>query len=197
MDSKQEQKTKILAAARQVVERVGYNNASTRKIAEEAGVNIAMLNYYFGTKEDLLNETLAYSGQLAVNTLADETTGAESISQFIEQALSIIWRLALEFPELHPYELLLRAPYNSEARQQSILMYDNYKQLILNATRNAKEKTNDRLEISEEAFANLMVSGIEGIVLNYRVTGDKGRGDQNMESFKTALKKLVIAGVRD
>lgn len=198
MDGNQkDQKEKIVAAARQVVERVGYNKASTRAIAEEANVNIAMLNYYFGTKEALLNETLAYSGRLAVNVLAEETTGAETLSQFIEQALGIIWRLALEFPELHPFELLLRAPYNEEARKQSLLMYDNYKQLILNASRNAMTKSGDKLLVSEEAFANLVVSGIEGIVLNYRVTADKMRGDINMETFKLAVKSLVVPNIRD
>jgi AcrR family transcriptional regulator len=198
MDGNQkERKQQILAAARQVVERVGYNKASTREIAKEANVNIAMLNYYFGTKEELLNETLAYSGHLAVNVLAEETTGAETLSQFIDQALDIIWRLALEFPELHPFELLLRAPYNEEARKQSLLMYDNYKQLILNASRNAIAKSGDKLLVSEEAFANLMVSGIEGIVLNYRVTADKMRGDVNMETFKLAVKSLVVPNIRD
>jgi AcrR family transcriptional regulator len=197
MESKQERKRQILAAARQVVERVGYNNASTRKIAEEAGVNIAMLNYYFGSKEALLNETLAYSGELAVNVLAEETTGATTLAQFIEQSLSTIWRLALEFPELHPYELLLRAPYDDKAREQSILMYDSYKQLILNATRNAMEKSGDKLVVSEEAFANFMISGIEGIVLNFRVTADEKRGNQNIECFKIALKGLVAPAMRD
>ena len=32
---------------------LGYDGASTRLISSEAGVNMAMLNYYFGSKEGL------------------------------------------------------------------------------------------------------------------------------------------------
>lgn len=192
METQHERKEQILAAARNVIEKVGYNKASTREIAKEAGVNIAMLNYYFGTKEALLNETLAYSGRQAVSTLAEETLGAENIAQFVERSLSTIWRLALEFPELHPYELLLRAPYDPEARQQSILMYENYGNLVLNAVYQAKQSSGDALLVSEEAFANVMISGIEGIVLNYRVSNNQARGDINIETFKKALIQLIV-----
>ncbi len=44
---------KILNAARKVFTTKGYAAARTRDIAEEAGINIALLNYYFRSKEKL------------------------------------------------------------------------------------------------------------------------------------------------
>ena len=41
----------ILEAAAIALTRGGYERITTRRIAEEAGVNIATLHYYFGTKE--------------------------------------------------------------------------------------------------------------------------------------------------
>ncbi|HNO01068.1 MAG TPA: TetR family transcriptional regulator, partial [Chitinophagaceae bacterium] len=32
----------------------GYNGTSVRDIAEKAGINLAMVSYYFGSKEKLL-----------------------------------------------------------------------------------------------------------------------------------------------
>src|SRR6187455_3388798 len=44
---------KIKSAARLVFTRKGYAATRTRDIAEEAGINLALLNYYFRSKEKL------------------------------------------------------------------------------------------------------------------------------------------------
>lgn len=46
---------KIREAARKVFTRKGYAGARTRDIAEEAGINLALLNYYFRSKEKLFD----------------------------------------------------------------------------------------------------------------------------------------------
>lgn len=50
-DKKAEEK--ILEAARKVFTQKGYAATRTRDIAEEAGLNLALLNYYFRSKENL------------------------------------------------------------------------------------------------------------------------------------------------
>lgn len=44
---------KIVAAAHRVFTKKGYAASRTRDIAEEAGINLALLNYYFKSKENL------------------------------------------------------------------------------------------------------------------------------------------------
>lgn len=46
---------KIKAAARKVFTKKGFAAARTRDIAEEAGINLALLNYYFRSKEKLFD----------------------------------------------------------------------------------------------------------------------------------------------
>ena len=46
---------KIKEAARIVFTQKGYAAARTRDIAEEAGINLSLLNYYFRSKEKLFN----------------------------------------------------------------------------------------------------------------------------------------------
>lgn len=50
---------RLLEGATRVFSRKGYEAATTRMIAEEAGVNLASIPYYFGTKEALYAEVLA------------------------------------------------------------------------------------------------------------------------------------------
>ncbi|MFO8029332.1 MAG: TetR/AcrR family transcriptional regulator [Cyclonatronaceae bacterium] len=49
-----DKKIAILDAAEDLIAVNGYRSTTTRMIAEEAGVNVAMLSYYYGSKEQLL-----------------------------------------------------------------------------------------------------------------------------------------------
>lgn len=55
-DSSSEEKIK--EAARKVFTRKGYAATRTRDIAEEAGINLALLNYYFRSKEKLFSQVM-------------------------------------------------------------------------------------------------------------------------------------------
>ncbi len=50
--------SRILSAAAFVFARKGYGAAGIREIAQEAGVNISMISYYFGGKEGVLKEII-------------------------------------------------------------------------------------------------------------------------------------------
>jgi AcrR family transcriptional regulator len=53
----------------------GFNGTSVRDIAEKAQVNLAMISYYFGSKEKLLEAIFTYRGEymkLKLETLAQE-----------------------------------------------------------------------------------------------------------------------------
>lgn len=56
--NKPNKKEHIVDTAERVFAELGYEGASTRLLAKEAGVNIGMLNYYFGSKTGLLEAVL-------------------------------------------------------------------------------------------------------------------------------------------
>ena len=49
---------KIIKAASKLFTQKGYAATKTREIAEEANINLALLNYYFGSKERLYKEVV-------------------------------------------------------------------------------------------------------------------------------------------
>ena len=49
---------KILIAASKVFTEKGFSGTRTRDIAQEAGINLALLNYYFRTKEKLFEQVM-------------------------------------------------------------------------------------------------------------------------------------------
>jgi AcrR family transcriptional regulator len=57
--SQKDTKTRILDAAEKLFADNGFHNTSLRAITREAGVNIAAVNYHFGTKEALIEAIFA------------------------------------------------------------------------------------------------------------------------------------------
>jgi AcrR family transcriptional regulator len=49
---------RVCDAAERLFAQHGFSNTSLRQITDEAGVNLAAVNYYFGSKEDLYREVL-------------------------------------------------------------------------------------------------------------------------------------------
>ncbi len=88
---------KIKAAARTVFHKKGFAASRTRDIAEEAGINLALLNYYFRSKEKLfvlvMIETLTeFFGSVSVIINNPETTFEEKIEQFAAGYIDLIFR---------------------------------------------------------------------------------------------------------
>jgi AcrR family transcriptional regulator len=61
----------ILEAAEKVFLDKGYAGAKTTEIAKRAGVNHAMLHYYFRTKENLFNQVFEQKAGLFLDTFRD------------------------------------------------------------------------------------------------------------------------------
>lgn len=55
---KTDKRTDILKAAEVLFSEFGFEGTSTRQIAKESGANMAMINYYFGSKEGVFLEIM-------------------------------------------------------------------------------------------------------------------------------------------
>ena len=53
----------IMEAAEQLFAEKSYDSTSVRDIAKAANINIAMISYYFGSKEDLIKSLFWYRMQ--------------------------------------------------------------------------------------------------------------------------------------
>ena len=97
---------RIKAAARKVFHQKGFAGTRTRDIAEEAGINHAMLNYYFRSKEKLFEmvmmETMAQFFKGVNLMLNDEST---SLDEKIDLIVSNYIDLLLKEPELPTFIL--------------------------------------------------------------------------------------------
>jgi AcrR family transcriptional regulator len=86
---------KIKNAARIIFHKKGFAAARTRDIAEEAGINLALLNYYFRSKEKLFDIIMMESLQgffMSVTTLFnnEENSWEEKIEIFVSSYIDML-----------------------------------------------------------------------------------------------------------
>ncbi|MGB7786943.1 MAG: TetR/AcrR family transcriptional regulator [Salinimicrobium sp.] len=82
-----EKQIKILQVAETLFAENGFHATSVRTIAKEAGVNVAMISYYFGSKEKLLDALLLYRTadfRIEIESVLSEETG------FLDKADAIV-----------------------------------------------------------------------------------------------------------
>jgi AcrR family transcriptional regulator len=72
---------KIKLAARQVFHQKGFAATRTRDIAEAAGINLALLNYYFRSKEKLFDLIMLETMQHFMSTIATVVNTPDSTFQ--------------------------------------------------------------------------------------------------------------------
>ena len=79
---------RIKEAARQLFTRKGYAATRTRDIAEAAGINLALLNYYFRSKEKLYDLVMRENILLFINGMLDTVRHSEHLG--FEEKFSIL-----------------------------------------------------------------------------------------------------------
>ncbi len=89
-----EKQIEILLVAEHLFAEEGFNGTSVREIAKIAHINVAMISYYFGSKEKLLEALVLYriSGmQLHLESLSiEEISPIEKIDKLIEYYIQLI-----------------------------------------------------------------------------------------------------------
>ncbi len=68
---------KIKSAAEKIFMEKGFSAARTRDIAEESGINLALLNYYFRSKENLYNIIMMEKLEVFFDIIIDVLNGEE------------------------------------------------------------------------------------------------------------------------
>ena len=88
---------KIIRAADKIFTQKGYAATRTREIAEEAGTNLALLNYYFGSKEKLFRNVVREKLKMLLSAMgpiaSDETIPIDEKIRMISENYT---RLLLE-----------------------------------------------------------------------------------------------------
>jgi AcrR family transcriptional regulator len=118
-----ERRREIVAAARALMLRDGYDHTSMRAIARRVGVSSAALYVYFPTKEDLFNEVCHEAFQPLVEATMGLLTETGDVLARARRGFEIYLRWGLAHPE--EYSLIFLMP------KVSLAPYDHRQPLLV------------------------------------------------------------------
>ena len=115
----------ILQTTLELIQEAGLKGLTIRKISSRAGINVALIHYYFGSKENLIHETFFYilhSGEKLRDVF-------EKVDLTGEERLRCFFRLYMEVLEQYP-DLVLRM-FQVHERDISEIFHENILNKIL------------------------------------------------------------------
>ena len=157
----------LLDAAERLLVEVGHAGITTRRVAEEAGVNHGLVHYYFGSIENLLVRVLE---RFTAELTARQRAMYASEIPFIEK-----WRQAMRYlvAEDVAYEkiwleLQALAWNRPDLREQVARVNDEWRSVLTEAFKEPRERYG--IELPLDALVSLVMTFNEGVIVE-RLSG--------------------------
>jgi AcrR family transcriptional regulator len=175
----------LLNAAVRVVARGGLRRLTYRAVAEEAGVTHGLVVHHFGSRDALIEETLAHTIRTSLSTSALEP-GTGRVADFSAGLSEMV--TADPDVQAFQYELLLESRRRPELLPQIRALYDEY----FDATQ--RELTRMLPAGADKALTRLVFAALDGLVLHQLVLGEPEVTDAALEELRSLLRLLDAGG---
>lgn len=150
---------KMIMATIDCIGREGIQSLTTRKITKEAGVNSAAINYYFGSKEKLVEKALNQTLD-EMSSLPEEILDLKNLNS--KERLKMFFLAIMEgvsnYPGItvaHLYDPLIRNSYRSPfVRRFNIFLTD-----LLEKTSDVRGKT------KEEKYQMALIQMLSAVII--------------------------------
>ncbi len=190
-EEKQDAESKIKEAARQVFLAQGYEGAKMRQIAEEAGVNLAMINYYFRSKEQLFKsiyaETFAqFVGQMAL--MINEPTPLEvKIWKIVDRYTDFIMDNPLIPSFILSEQQANDGAFFKEIGVRGLIEKSVFKKQLVEEAEKGNIRAIEPLQVIITILGNIVFPVVARPVVSY--VG--GLDDEGFQDFMKARKQIV------
>jgi len=194
---KADKRANIIEAAEKLFSELGYEGASTRQIAKEAGANMAMINYYFGSKEGVFMEIMGQRVQDFKHQL--HTIKATEVSA-MEKLLLVVERYASRILCNHTFHKMMHRELSLPQRPE---MFTTIKNAMLENMLVIEEIINDGIE--QGAFrkvdVRMLIATVMGTISNVAISPSKvtsGTGlDLNVKKDRKIITERLITHLQD
>ena len=188
--AREEAEQAFLDAAERLLVRVGYAGITTRKLAEEAGLNHGLVHYYFGSMQELLLQVLE---RFTDRLIARQREMYDAPGPFIEK-----WRTAMRYLDEDEesgyakvwYELQAMGWNDPEIRKRVANVDRTWVKVITDAFDKAMTEYGlDRTEFPLEVIVTLVATFNEGIHLE-RLSGIRSGHSAMLKWIESWLESL-------
>ena len=193
MSTKPDKKDQILAAAEKLFALHGYDSASVRDICQEADVNVAMVNYYFGSKEGLFREMVAQKATFMRGKL-EALVASRNLSSMEKMDIAIEHQVNRMFDHKPFTMCVIREMSKSNGDSLRKIMSD----IFLPNMKLLRSIINQGIRSAEfrKVDVELTIATIIGAIWNILSSGDlmmagSGKSSASLTNQETLKKRLI------
>lgn len=184
---KADKRASILEAAEKLFSELGYEGASTRQIAKEAGANMAMINYYFGSKEGVFFEIMS----MRITDFADQLTLISKTNvPMMEKLLLVVERYADRILCNHTFHKMMQRELSLPQRPE---MFTTLKNAMMANMLIIEGIINDG--IAEGSFrkvdVRMLIASVMGTISAVATSPAKITSGTNLDIDKPKDRKLI------
>jgi AcrR family transcriptional regulator len=190
-----EKQNQIIDAAEKLFAEKGYEGTSVRDIAHEAAVNIAMISYYFGSKEKLMHAIVLKGTRISrdkLHAIARDASlsGIEKMNVVIDDYVDRMLRKQ----DFH--KIIMREQLEDKVSSGATMIYEMKKQnwaLIKQLIHEGQQKGEFRKHIDHALMLSTLVGTCSHFLQNQQFYKEINNMEDlpNEEFLKHAKKKLT------
>lgn len=167
----------LIDAAKHIVADRGWGNATSRAIAGRAGVNVALINYHFDSKAELLVAALADAAAALMGEWSGEAL--PPLDVMLDEVISRIENAEEVTDAAVIFEATLEARHDPQVRQavrDQLAAFRQFVEFVLTS----------QGVVNAAARATVLAASIDGLLLHYLVDPDL-----NLAGARDALARLI------
>ena len=185
------QAQRILNAASKCISTRGYANVSLRDIADEAGVVLSQLNYYYKNKEGLLTEVIKMLNQKYLNEIEDILINGETEDEKISNLIQYFKEMLRNNPELFKllFDLTSMALWSVTLKELLNTLFNGVTDLIqkhIIANSATKEKYRG---YSPEALSRMILGSLYGISMQVILANEEEDMIDSLSTLKVLFER--------
>lgn len=182
------QRDKIINAAFKCMSAKGYANISLRDIADEAGVVLSQLNYYFKNKEGLFIEVINVLSKRYVTDMEKELKKGKKAKERLKHIINYFNKLLREKPELFKllYDITGLGLWSSSFRKLLQNTYGSLSDLIERYIITDDFSENYKGKYSSKAISKMILGTIVGTAIQSVLNPE-----ENCEESLNALEGII------
>ncbi|WP_263247317.1 TetR/AcrR family transcriptional regulator [Saccharopolyspora rosea] len=180
-----QRRSEFIKAAVDVIAIYGIEGATTRRIAEQAQANLAMLHYCYDSKEDLFADVYEYVASRFRDVIKDSDPHG-NLADTARRILRGVMEFYLESPNFAAATLELISWARRQRGNRGITVYEQAMETVRATLRGASSDHPIEPETIDQ-LAYVLATLADGFALNWFTYGDRSAATEQMEITTSVL----------
>ena len=189
----------ILYKAEELFAQKGYDGSTVRDIALAAGVNLAMISYYFGSKEKLI-ETLFAERMGSIRLRIESVVNNTAINPFQKLEILIDQHIERVF-EKQPFYMVMLHEQMLNKNEAILLSIRKYKLEFINLIKEVIDQGKKQELFKNDVDIMLLLTSMTGTVMQMLINKSHYKefnnyGKMNCEAYEDLLKQKLSTHIK-